>query len=697
MEIDGKFGRYRGERIALYGLGAGTQEALRELRREHEVVGLLDSFREDGELYGERILSFDAAVGAGIALIVIVARPGSCRAIAKRIGERCRDAGIALMDIRGKDMLAREEVSYCHPGAARDGKEELRERIERADVVSFDLFDTLVMRRTLYPEDVAEHVRCRLEEAGIRIDGFSRRRLASEKELSRDAPPTLAGIYQDMLARLDSGDKAHVTADMLARLEWETDLSLLVPRKEVCRLFREAAAGGKRVYVVTDTYYDSGQVLQIIREKCGLSGCAGILASCVQGTDKARGLFGALREREPGADAGRFLHIGDDAEADVRDAQRWGISACRLPGGAEMMEDVGYLGLAGHLESLSGRLRAGMLAAGLFNSPFCPEDGRIGISDAYDVGYLLCAPMIGDFVLWLQTQVEGARLGNIWFSARDGHLVKELYGCLMGALGQEDRSVYFLTSRTAAVRAGVQDEEDIRYVDGMRFSGTLGQSLEERFGISADDGCGDAGSGEDGLMRYRDLILERARSARNAYRRYIGTLDMGAGDIAFFDLVAKGTAQMFVQRLTGHHLRGFYLLQLEKDQMAGKGLDIQSFYEEIGESPSTVYEDYYILEALLTAPHPSVVGFDQEGRPVCAAETRTEEDIRCIGRVQEGISDHFRTYLELCPASERTIDKGADAVFLDLIHKVAITAPDVLGLVVEDPFFNRNTRITDIL
>lgn len=40
------------------------------------------------------------------------------------------------------------------------------------DVLSIDLFDTLIMRKTLYPTDVIEIVECKLKERGIHIENF---------------------------------------------------------------------------------------------------------------------------------------------------------------------------------------------------------------------------------------------------------------------------------------------------------------------------------------------------------------------------------------------------------------------------------------------------------------------------------------------------------------------------------------------
>lgn len=699
MDRAAGFERYKNRKIALYGLGTETEKALHEMGGCYEIAGLLDSFQTEGEIFGRPIISFDDAVRAGIGLVIVVARPGSCRAIAGRIGGRCRKEGIALMDIRGKDLLETKAASCCLKDTEGVTKAALREKIGKAAVVSFDLFDTLVMRRTLLADDVAGYVDCRLKQKGICIDDFCRRRIAGEKELAKNAPSALAGIYQYMLEKTADASGISVTAQELADLEWEIDLSLLVPRKEVCDIFREAAAKGKKVYVVSDTYYSRGQLSQILSEKCGIVEYADILSSSDCGTDKKRDLFRVLADREGSVSAGQFLHIGDDLVADLESAQRHGLDAIRLLSGVELLDEAGGMGLSGCVESLSDRLKAGMFVARLFNSPFQfeNEDRHIEVSDVYDVGYLFCAPVISDFMLWFREHMEQGQLRNIWFSARDGYLPWKMYAHLMRTSGQEDRSVYFLTSRTAAVRAGVCGMEDIRYVETMRFSGTLEENLKERFGICADAMGRNGDPREKGLMQYRDLILERAKKAREGYKKYIGRLQMEEGAAAFFDLVAKGTTQMFVQRLTDTHLKGFYFLRLEKEQMRDKQLDIASFYENGETGACAVYNSYYILETLLTAPHPSVQGFDDAGEPVYAVETRTERDIQCLARAQEGIFAHFQAYLELCPKAEQTVNRKLDEVLLKLLHKVRITDRDFLGTTVEDPFFNRMTKIADIL
>lgn len=221
--------------------------------------------------------------------------------------------------------------------------------------------------------------------------------------------------------------------------------------------------------------------------------------------------------------------------------------------------------------------------------------------------------------------------------------------------------------------------------------------MEERFGIRAGEVTPeDIVEGESGLLRYRKPILEKAETERRNYRNYIRGLDIREGGIAFFDFVARGTTQKFLQRLVPYPIRGFYFLRLGEEE----GIQIRAFYgEERGKEavPCAVYEDYYILETILTAPHPSVTGFREDGTPVYAKETRREKDIGCVERIQAGITDYFKTYLRLCPEGERSVNRRLDEVFLGLVHKLRITDGDFFDLVVEDPFFNRMTDITDVL
>ena len=334
----------------------------------------------------------------------------------------------------------------------------------------------------------------------------------------------------------------------LAELEWTVDYDLVVPRQELCDLVEEIHRQGKEIYIVSDTFYTKEQLVKLLK-KCKIGFYTDIFASCEYKTAKTGDLFKKVKEW---VGERKCLHIGDDLVADVESARRYGIMTCHIYSGIDLLELVGYLGLWDSIKGLADRIKMGMFVSKIFNSPFQFEKGerKVAIQNAYDLGYLLFAPIISDFVIWFEEQVKNYNLSNIWFCARDGYLIKRMHDELHGS----KESIYFLTSRTAAVRAGIENEEDIEYVCGMKFSGTTEEQLWERFGIFKQDEADYYDACSKSLIDYSDVILSKAHTDRKNYQRYIDKLHMAEGDIAFFDFVAKGTTQMYVQRLTENHL-----------------------------------------------------------------------------------------------------------------------------------------------
>ena len=250
-----------------------------------------------------------------------------------------------------------------------------------------------------------------------------------------------------------------------------------------------------------------------------------------------------------------------------------------------------------------------------------------------------------------------------------------------------------MTSRMAAIRAGVKSVEDIAYIDEMKFSGTLKEQMQERFGITIQDSKEDKTS----ILDYAEEILSAAEVKRNNYLKYMQTLNQKEGTIALFDFVAKGTCQMFVEKILNKRLEGLYFLRLEEDNPKTSELKIKTFYQAEEKAESVIFDNYYILETMLTAPMPSVLEFDENGKPCFAVETRDAEGIECFGQAQEGIREFFQRYIDICPITKRSMNKKLDEIMLSLVQKIVIRDNAFLNLTVEDPFFNRMTDITDLM
>ena len=674
--------------IVIYGLSTETQRVLKEWDGKYNVIGLLDGYKSEGSQFGYPILDIKDILKKENVVIVVVARPGSCKAIMRRIGASCSENNIAVFDVRGKDLLVESKVVYDFANTECYFKENLIQQIRNVEVVSFDLFDTLIARNILWFEDLVEIIEQKLHNKGVDIRDFVQKRISLEKKLSCGRSPKLEEIYAELVKDLNVED---FNAFELAELEYRTDCELICPRKDMIGLIHQIKKLGKSVYITTDSYYTKQQIEFLLKQN-GIDEIDGVIVSCEYDTKKTEKLFEKLIEA---AGTSRIIHIGDDIASDIESAMAWGLKSFHIYNTEELLDKVGGLGLISDNMNLSDRIRIGMFKTRLFNSPFQFEDSekKITVKDVEDLGYLFIAPIILDFVEWFSEQIDKYKLKNIWFSARDGYLIQKVFALMF----PDTKSDYFLTSRISAIRAGVDSVSDVKYVDDMKYCGGVEDNLKIRFGIDAEKI--DPRNVEEkniGLMRYAKVILNVSREKRINYQKYIEKLNVKEGGIAFFDFVAKGTCQMYIERMLKNPIKGLYFLQLEPEYMKNKKLDILPFYTEKERDKSAIYDNYYILETILTSPDASVEEFDQKGNAKYAKETRNDKDINCIEQVQNGILEYVNKYLSILPYNKWEVNKKLDEVFLSLIHNVNINN-DFTELLIEDPFFNRTTDVKDIL
>lgn len=666
------------DKIVVYGLGTETGRFIRE-NAGCDIVGLLDGFRTEGEMYGYPIITLEDVLEKKVSTILVIARPGSCKAIVKRIGRFCIDNNISLLDSRGNDLLISNKVNYSFDEVQGYKKQDLLDKIKEYDVISFDLFDTLVTRKASSYTDIFDLLNLRLMEESISIQNFSSLRLQSEKELSKSFSPRLQQIYDDLLTKTQIDN---ISSDELAEMEWNIDYSTMTPRVEMCELLNEIISSGKKVVITTDCYYSYNQVKGIL-DKVGLRKVDNVLVSCELGTGKAQELYCKLIELYPDS---KILHVGDDLYSDVEKADEHGIDSFRIYSGSDLFDLLGGMGIEKDVISLNDRIKLGMFVSCIFNSPFQFEsdDRYPSVKNSYDLGYAICAPIISDFVYWLNRQSYEQNFKQILFCSRDGYFPK----CLFDAISTDTKSYYFLSSRTASIRAGMENEQDVEYVDSMKFFGSETEELKSRFGIDH--------TGDKDFDRKKEIVT-RSTEMRKNYEQYIGKFDFDNDKIGMFDFVAKGTSQLYLQKLFSQHIKGFYFLQLEPEFMSDKGLDIEPFYSDEEKNNSSIYENYYILETILTAPHPQVLEFDVGGNPVYAEETRNKRNLNTIEQVQKGIIDYFAELTSIVSIESYEINKKLDEAILSLINRIQISDEGFMALTVEDPFFGRMTAIKDLI
>ena len=240
-------------------------------------------------------------------------------------------------------------------------RSDLEQGILMHDCVSFDLLDTLIMRRVPNTADVFAIVEQRI--APQITFPFGEYRARAEKELqSQLSAPTFEGIYQYLAQWTGIGQDM---MQFLMQEELKAEREVLLPRRDMADLLRMAHDSGKTVTVLADTYFSGLQVRDMLSE-LGIHDYTMILSAADAGVGRADGLYAHYRA-VCGEDK-KYMHIGDNPVKDGEMARENGINTLIIPRALEQYRRDNPNAVIP--QDLSSRRILGEKIARQYNSPF---------------------------------------------------------------------------------------------------------------------------------------------------------------------------------------------------------------------------------------------------------------------------------------------------------------------------------------
>ena len=322
--------------------------------------------------------------------------------------------------------------------------------------VSFDIFDTLILRPFYDPTDLfdfMEHDFERLTNNSCNIS-FKKMRTLSENyarramSLSSNAEDIrLTEIYDEMKRRFEiNGD----IIEKLKALENEYELRFCVERKTGKELFKYALRTGKKIYLTSDMYLEADVVTKIL-EKNGYTGYEKLLLSSSERRLKNGSLYKTLIHSVKDKPE-TILHIGDNWAVDKVAAERFGINTIFIPKAGEVFENK-ISGLVTNncawtekyimgpmvnyedcRKNLGYRTMLALVRNKFFDNPYDSFNEKSDFnSDPYMIGYYLVGMHCVGIARWIieQSAVNGYK--DIYFLARDGYLPMQVFNIVNSA------------------------------------------------------------------------------------------------------------------------------------------------------------------------------------------------------------------------------------------------------------------------
>lgn len=615
------------------------------------IAGVMTRAKRGDFFCGKKIMTERQVTETGVTQIILAAKVRNYCVIKERIGDFCEKNGILLRGLNGRNLFQWFDIKGFRYNIAdrkcflKDSAS-LRAEIDIHDVISFDVFDTLVMRKVLYPTDIFYIVGHKIRESDISPDVFAEKRIQADRDNKYEK--NIFGIYrtlQDMLMLTDE------ERDYLMKLEIETEKQMILPRKEIVKAYQYARLHGKRVFLISNMHLP-GMILNEILSGIGIEGYEKLLVSCDYHCSKTSGLFGVYREMIP---EGRCLHVGDDEIADSA-ASKEGIDIFLIRSAVKMLKTSNMKTLTNYTYSVKEQNALGLLLSEIFNSPFAfrAGHGMIQVKTYKEWGYRFLGIYVLAYIEWLVGQLKESKIEKMLFSTRDGYLFYNLYEWYRENIDKSiPKAIYFRTSRKICYLASMSNEESIDFFLNYDNVYSPEELLEKRFLFKKDDIL--PHSGEDRreyIMKHKEKIFQKSAVIREKYLSYMDDIGLQKNKkYGFFDSYCRGTVQYLMEQFVPFELHGLYLGKIHNTFKLKK---IQSFYEDKGEylRLNDINEKRTLMEYCLSSPETNIIGMDADGEFIYAKEYRTDADIKHMLDIQEGIKEFFVDYYCSFPLTE---------------------------------------------
>lgn len=547
-------------------------------------------------------------------------------------------------------------------------------------IISFDVFDTLLWRRTPRPIDVFANIPHSARARSIAVPAVepipfatARRQAETDARLlaaSRvgTSEVTISDIYQQLVLTMGWDEEPDV-ADALIAAELGAEADVLVADVELLDLVRKQQAGGRRMVVVSDTYLTSEHVSQLLASTgYPTDAFEAVVTSSEYGVSKSSGLFDVVLSRL-GCAAAELLHIGDLPGADVVPLRELGGRTVRWPiardeaialtatetGTADLPMSLTHAGdcataADGGLTSLRARM-------------VFPDDmgtARDRLESGYErFGSLVYGPAMVGFLAWVCGRAQTLGLQRLYLFQREGPFLHDLLEKLQPVMGV-DLDLHVLDVSRAALAPArtpnvtlayivdqVASRRPRRFADVMTDLGLDGVTVNR---WSADDRLthADAGALRDAIVADRKL-LEQAQDhleirRRDLYKYVSDHVDLSAERIGVVDLGWAGSIQRSLYEALVHlgfagRLEGLYLATNSGALgYLDRGNRAEGFLASNGQPTGLepLFRNLEIIEQSCLAPIGSVRSYDENGAPIRAANEIGSAQWYSIARVQAG-------------------------------------------------------------
>lgn len=554
-------------------------------------------------------------------------------------------------------------------------------QIEKHTIISFDVFDTLLLRPVAIPCHLfwlmEKEVQSLLED---KLFDFQSTRVEAEalarKRASPAAEVTLDQIYTAF------GDMTCVSGEKLEAIkqkELALELQHCFAHPQGLALYQHALEAGKEIIFTSDMYISIAFLKQLLEKNGYYTKPHRIFLSSDTLKTKHSGTVYPYIVEQLGCKPSSILHIGDNKTDDIKQGARAGFGTFYFPRNTERFFAVkrhrqiwGTLAFVDHIEM-------SLIIGHLAHDYAVKGEGDVHFSTGWHAfGYHVVGILYLGYIQWLMKALKREKMDAVYFLSRDGKIMKEAFDLITPFYGETMPSSYLYASRRALQMARIRkiDSLALLYISTSSAKLPVSEYLERigmdpeahvdamrQVGLNGKGHIIDSPEDKQKIQQFFRLIepevlryVEKEREAALGYYQSQGLLDESKRhalvDIGWGGMMLYALSDM-LQKEPGY-LTGFYLGTTPlAHKVANQGFPLHSYLFHLGEPhdyASAAYQCLEIVELLFSATHGSLAHFIKEGEayiPVLDEVDCSPERIQAIEQLQAGALEFIRNMMPL--------------------------------------------------
>lgn len=491
---------------------------------------------------------------------------------------------------------------------------EIKSLINKRNVITFDVFDTLIKRNIdnkdffyFLESEYNNRYRCKKNLAKDRLKA---EKIARKKCAYREV--NIDEIYEHFRKGYNAEEIKRIKD-----LEVELELLVCVANQSAKELYDYAVSIGKKIFIISDMYLSSKQI-DLILKKNGYTHHEKVYSSCDERLTKwEQGLlFKKFMDRE-NLVPDNILHIGNDQVADYSMPQIQGVKAALID---EERVYPRYYGLS--------YLRKKDYFIYSWLSHFIVNTLPDNENNIFKLGYEVFGPLLLGFTQWLSREIDRADIKKVFFFSRDGYILKKAFDIWRPDI----RTDYLYISRKSIIRPILQYdnsfEEFLSHYKSWdkrfsldyflkRYEINVPSTLLERFDLSLIDKFDFKSLRSDKRIlalydKLKKFIIDDSIKQATYSKQYYKESDF-EGKVAVIDLGAGCSIEFalneFIEKESLDIYPSYFYIHSPLHETNVRRL----FFDSSKRNPlynSLLRFSYMFLEIFMAAPHGSVKGYN---------------------------------------------------------------------------------------